>query len=225
MLTNARFHRRSDSQRLVNPGEIVVHVEQRHLVHMVIDLFAESICQARESSHTHPHGEILSLNITRGDVLRIGIAQDSLRDCAKTLRRAVALLSFRIVAVKLHKLRVVDLIRKSIDDGVQIHLVAVRRQLDSIRQAFLNVLNKLCRRPGVPPSNQPTNHQFALSFNGDERPNITTNASLGYFLRDVLLLRPNKTPDLIYLNPPGKGYCGALRSGIRRKLFRLPQAA
>jgi hypothetical protein len=59
------------------------------------------------------------------------------------LRRAVALLSFGIGAVNLHQLRLVNVRRERIGCSRQIHLVAVRGQLDSIRQAAFNIPKKL----------------------------------------------------------------------------------
>jgi hypothetical protein len=119
---------------------------------------------------------------------------------ALTLRWAVALLCLRIVAVNLHKLRVVDVRFEGIGHGVQIHLMAVRGQLDAIRQTRRNVLKELCRTPGIPPANHPTDNELGLSLNRRERPNISADPLLHLFRRDLPLLATHKTPDLIDLN-------------------------
>ena len=51
---------------------------------------------------------------------------------AQTLCGAVALLPFRIVAVNLHQLRKVNVASESLTNGIRVHSVAVRGQLDSL---------------------------------------------------------------------------------------------
>ena len=40
----------------MNPAEVIEHVVQRNRVTMIVHFLAESICQAREAAHVHPHG-------------------------------------------------------------------------------------------------------------------------------------------------------------------------
>ena len=49
----------------VNPGEIVVHEMERNGGSMVLQLLAESIGEAREPAHVHPHGEVLAFDVRR----------------------------------------------------------------------------------------------------------------------------------------------------------------
>ena len=84
-------------------------------------------------------------------MLLIWVADDFDTLGAKTLRGAVAFLSFWIVAENLHQLRVVDLIAKRVRNGRQVHLVAVRGQLDSIRQSTSYVLKEVRCTPRIPP--------------------------------------------------------------------------
>jgi len=77
MRTQVSFHRRSNPKRLMYAGEIGPHVEQ-HNLHVVIDLLRERVGQTREAAHLHPHGEVLTLHKTRGDVTWIGIADSKL---------------------------------------------------------------------------------------------------------------------------------------------------
>lgn len=89
MLTQARFHRPSNPQGLVNPCKVVVHVKQRNHRHVVLNLLAESIRKSREASHVHSHVEILTLDIARGDMRLIRVTDDFDTLCPKTLRRAI----------------------------------------------------------------------------------------------------------------------------------------
>ena len=188
VLTNARFHRRSNAQGLRNPAEVVVHVEQRYHRDVILKLLTEGIRQSGKAPHVHPHVEILSLNVAGADVFGIGRPDNGIASGAKTLRRAVALLSLGIVAKYFDQLRVVNLGSECIRYGGQIHLVAIRGQLDSIRQAAFHVPKELCRTPGVPPSNKPTDNQLGLRFNRGERPNVPADSGFHFLGRNVLFL-------------------------------------
>ena len=188
----------------MNAAEVVVHMKQRQHSDVIFELLTEGIRQPGEPAHVHPHVEILSLDVGRADVLRVGRTDDRLSLGAKTLRRAVTGRPLGIAAVDLNQLRVVDILSESIGDGSQVHLVSVRGQLDSIRQPVCNVPKELRRTPGVPPSCQPRQDKLALSFNGRERPNVATDPGFHLGLCDVLLLAPDKRPDLIDLDPLGR---------------------
>src|ERR1017187_2844464 len=203
-LADPRFHRGSNTQGLMDADEVVVHMEQRQHSDMVFELLTEGIRQPGEPPHVHPHVEILSLNVGRADVLRVWRTDDRLSLGAKTLRRAVTGCSFGIVAINLNQLGEVDILSESIGYSRQIHLVAVCSQLDSIRQPACNVLKELRRTPGIPPSCHPRQYQFALSFNRSERPDIATDTSFHFGDGDVLLLAPDKRPDLVNLHPLGR---------------------
>ena len=133
------------------------------------------------------------------NMFRIGRSDDSIASGPKTLRRAVALLPFGIIAINLHQLRVVNVRRERIRHSRQIHLVAVRGQLDSIQQAAFNIPKKLRRTPGVPPSDHPTDNELGLCFNGDECPNVPADPGLHLFDGNVLLLAADEGPDFIDL--------------------------
>jgi hypothetical protein len=62
--------------RLVSAAEIVPDEIECEREAMVLKLFGERICQSREAPHAHTHGEVLTLNIGRTDMLRIGTAVD-----------------------------------------------------------------------------------------------------------------------------------------------------
>jgi hypothetical protein len=72
VLTDARFHRSSDRQSLMNPSEVVVHMKQRHPGDMIIEVRAEGVSKPGKYSHIQPHIKILPLHRTRVDVLLIG---------------------------------------------------------------------------------------------------------------------------------------------------------
>src|SRR6266704_3411983 len=169
MLTNPRFHRRSNPQGLMNPRKVMMNMKQCERVHVVLNALAERISQASEPAHLHSHVEILSLYKTGRDMLWIGIADDYLPFGAHTLRGAVPLLSFRSVVVILHELGEVDsILKQRISNSLQIHVVAVRGELHAIRQAPRNIPKKLGSKPRISPSNHPTNDNLCLSINGRE---------------------------------------------------------
>ena len=200
MTTQTSFHRRSHPKGLMHAPEVVPHVEQRNHVHVVLNLLGERIGQTSESAHLHPHCEVLALDEAGRDMAGIGIADDFYALGAQTLRRAVALLSFGIVAIDFDQLSVVYIAAKRIRDGVQVHLMSVRSELNAIRQALGNILKELRRMPGFPPTNKPTDNQLRVRVNRGERPNVTADALLRHFERDVLLLGVAERPNFIDLN-------------------------
>jgi hypothetical protein len=53
MIGEPGFHGRGHSHDFVNTAQVVVHEVKRHLIGVVLDLFAESVCQSREPLHPH----------------------------------------------------------------------------------------------------------------------------------------------------------------------------
>ena len=76
MVAHARFHRRSDTQRLMNPAEVVKHEIERQRVLVVFYLFRESVRQSRKPPHGPSHRQILALREACGNVPVIWIATD-----------------------------------------------------------------------------------------------------------------------------------------------------
>lgn len=203
MRTQASFHRRGDTKRLMHAGEVVMHMEQRNHVNMVVDLFRERIGQSSKPAHIHSHVQVLPLDVAGRDVLRFRSTSHGLAKSAKTLRRAVAFLPFRIVAVDLVKLRIINSGSKSVIHGSQIHLVSVRGQLNPVRQAPGNVLKELRCVPGVPPSNKPAKYQLCFGVNRRERPNITRDLAFRNRRCQILLFAVAEAPNLIDLDALG----------------------
>lgn len=84
MIANAGFHRWRNAQRLMNPAKIVMHVMKRNRVLQILKFLAECIGQARKSTHRHSHGQILALNVARGNVFVCGRAINHGLACAHT---------------------------------------------------------------------------------------------------------------------------------------------
>src|SRR5213078_52280 len=55
MLTDTRFHRGSDSQGLMNPGKVVIHVIERNRMTVILNRFAEGVREPGEAADTHSH--------------------------------------------------------------------------------------------------------------------------------------------------------------------------
>ena len=68
------FHRRGNADRAVNPAEIIIGEVQRERGPMILELFGESICQPSEASNLHPHRKVLTLDVRRANLLRIGLS-------------------------------------------------------------------------------------------------------------------------------------------------------
>jgi hypothetical protein len=201
MLTKTSFHRWSDPQSLMNTPKVMVHVKQRDHRNVIVQLLAERIRKARKPAHLHSHVEILALDVAGRNVLLFRVAYDFHALGAQTLCGAVSGLSLGIVAVNLVKLGEVDAITESIRNGSQVHPVAVRGQLDSIRQTSCNVLKEIRRTPRVPPAYGPANYKLRIRINRSEGPNVANIAhALPHLCRGVLLFGIAEAPNLVDLN-------------------------
>ena len=92
--------------------------------------------------HIHTHCQILPFNKTCADVLRIGISENRFFFAAGAFCGTVAFLAFRIVAVNLDKLSIIDRPTESIHNRSQIRFQAVRGQLNAIGKTRRHVRNK-----------------------------------------------------------------------------------
>src|ERR1017187_6111543 len=124
MIADASLHRRGHPEGLYAPIEVVVHMKQRDHGNVISEFLAKGIRQARKAPYVYSHVEILPLYIAGADMVGIRRPNDSIASGPKTLRRAVAMLSFGIGAVNLHQLRLVNVRRERIGCSRQIHLVA-----------------------------------------------------------------------------------------------------
>jgi hypothetical protein len=76
MTCDARLYRRRYSQSLMHAAEIVVHEIERDGPTVILNLLRECVCEPRKTTHSHPHGQILALNVARGNMLGIRVADD-----------------------------------------------------------------------------------------------------------------------------------------------------
>ena len=201
MIADACFHRRSNAQRLMHASEVVVHVKEGNHRDMVVQLFAERIRQTSEAAIRHSQVKVLPFDVADRNMLLIRVADNFDSLSAQTLRGAVAFLSLRIVAVNLHQLREVNPVAERVGNRRQIHLVAVRGQLDSIRQPASYVLKKVRRTPRIPPTYHPTDNEFRVRVDRGEGPNVPSIANaLPHLRRGVLFLGVTERPNLIDLD-------------------------
>src|SRR4051812_17858351 len=107
------------------PSKIVMHVMQTDRVSMVFNPFAEGVRQPRKSPHTHSHGQVLPLNVTGRDMLRIRSARTANNLCALYFRRTVAASGMRYLTINFDKLSVVDICTEASLDRFDIGAVAV----------------------------------------------------------------------------------------------------
>jgi len=83
--------------------------------------------QPGEPPHLHAHGEILPLDMRRGNLLPLGVSLNRLLDRSGALSGAVADLRIIVgLAIKLDQHGVIDFAPKGVLDRREIGLVAVR---------------------------------------------------------------------------------------------------
>jgi hypothetical protein len=189
----------------MDAGEVVVYVKQCHRVHVVVDLLGESIGQASEPAHLHSHVQVLPFHVGRRNMNRIGCANHYRFGDAKDCSWAVALLRLGTRSVNLDQLCVVYLFAKRIRDGFEVHLVAVRVQLDSIRQSTRYILKELRGATGIAPAEKPADNELRICVNRCESPNVSSVPDLlPHLCRGILLFGITERPNLIDLDALGR---------------------
>ena len=58
----------------MDSAEIVEHEVEHQRVNVVVELLRESVGQPGGPAHAHAHGEVLALDIGRGNVRHVGVA-------------------------------------------------------------------------------------------------------------------------------------------------------
>lgn len=121
MIRDARFHRRGDSQRLVDAAEIVIHEPDRHSSRVALDLLRECICQASEAANAHPHRKILPLNKTSAHMFGVRVRAHHFHVTGDAPGRRIARFLFGGCPVNLLQLRIVDVGTKAFSTASSWH--------------------------------------------------------------------------------------------------------
>ncbi len=123
----------------MNANEVVIYKIESQRVLMISKSLAKRIGKPCEPPHAHPHGQVVTFNIARADVLRVRVAGDhrlarpgAHAGAVPPLRRTRRTLRDR--AVELHQDGIVDVVAKGFLDGLQVGLVAVAGELHTVRQ-------------------------------------------------------------------------------------------
>lgn len=159
----------------MDASEIVIHVVNCDRVFVVFDFLREAVCQACKPPHSHPHREILALNIARGNVAEVRVAADYRLASAHADSGAVAhFRAFWRRTINLVQHRVINLCAECILHGVQIGPVAVRSQLHAMRQTRFEIVNEVIRATGMALADEPTGNQFRIRIERDPRPYVAS---------------------------------------------------
>src|SRR5260370_5680382 len=201
VVCNSSFHSRSNAQGLMYSAEVVIHEVQRQRVLVILNLLGERIREPGETSHVHPHGEVLPLNVTSRNVIPVGIPDDGRCNSADTLRGTVARFwPLRFVAVQLDQHRVVNLRPKSYLNGGQISSVAVCSQLNAVGDTRSQIVHEVLRVPRIASANAPARNNLGVSAESRPRPDIAIAKLAAQIGGNVLFFRVAERPNLIALD-------------------------
>src|ERR1700730_15030215 len=112
-------------------------------VSMVLDFLGKRVRQPSEPPHAHAHGQILPLNVARRDMVRVWVA--SAAECLSpvNLRWAVPTRRMRNLAIELNELGIIYIGTKPGLDCLKISAIPIAGDLDSVRQPFREITDKL----------------------------------------------------------------------------------
>jgi hypothetical protein len=187
-------------ERLMRAAKVVVHEVQGDRRGEVFHLLGKRVGQPGQAPHAHTHSEVLALDIAGRDVGGIGRALDRGLLASQALGRAVAdLRPLRRRPVDLDQLGVVHLAAESGLDGLEVHPVSVRGELDAARQAAGEILAQLGRGPRVAEPDQERRHQLRVRIDRDESPHVAVAEDAPILGTDVLRLGVAEAPDFVNL--------------------------
>lgn len=181
----------------MNLSEVIREHKQRHGSFKVFPFAAESIRQARQSPHSHPHRQIHSFDMRRADQIAVGVADPRFNDYPLQLPRRVARRAFRHARVNLDHLTIVNPRPKAQTNRVRVSGHSVSRQLKVSRRGFVQLLNKNLSILPIPAAQMPSQDQLAIAFESKERVGI----ALALVVRVALagLFAKDKAPEFVSL--------------------------
>jgi len=199
VVSQARRHRRSDAQRLVDAREVVVNKVERHCEPMVLHFLAEAIGQAGETAHSHSHREVLPLRVACADGVAVWRAKDNLSLRAGDDAGAVFAFAPRL-RVNLHDRSVIDwrAVERAFH-GQRVSLVPVRRNLNALRETGREVAKELVGAHRCAVAHIPSWDQLCRPVDGNPSPDVPGLASTAQMRWNVLLLRVAEAPNLVAL--------------------------
>ena len=98
----------------MNPDEVVVRVLHCQRSHMIFNLLRERIPQAGKAPVAHTDREVLPLNVTGADMLRIGRSNERVLFARHANGWTVPLFAFWVGAVNLYDLSVVNFLAEGL---------------------------------------------------------------------------------------------------------------
>ena len=169
---------------------------------MVLDLLAMGVRQPSESAHSHPDLQVHPLGVAGADMLRVRVAHDLVRPSPAALGWAVARRDtlLRRDRIQLFQHRVVNLAAEGAIHGLQVGLMSVRRQLNTVFQSGRHIRHKLAGIRCAPFAYQRGDHQLGIRAQGRPGPDRTKAELTPQGFRQVPVLRKAERPDFITLD-------------------------
>jgi hypothetical protein len=199
------------------PAQIVMSVVKGNRGNVIFEFLRERVGEPGEPAHPHSHGEILTLNVAGGDVLRIGRTYLGLFLTAIADGGAVPLLAVRIVAVNLDEHGIVDVFAEPIGDGLEIRLVAIGGELHAVSEAASEILYEGRGASHVTLTHQPRANKLRVRIHSYPSPYATNAELIALFARQVFILGSDERPYLVALN--------ALARQVHQSLIRVLSAS
>lgn len=145
---------------------------ERDGVGVILQLLAESVCQARKPTHRHPHVQILSFDIASADMLRIGYTANGFHVAADAGSRTVSRLRLARGTEHLMKHRIVGIPAKRRFNSFEVWLVSVCRDLRCSNYARCAVRHKVHGPARAASPYKVRNDQFSIGVQPDPSPNV-----------------------------------------------------
>jgi len=172
----------------MNTNKIIPRkVQSQHGIEL-LPLFRERIGQAGEPAHLHSHGQVLPFDMGSADLAHIGVAEDRNLFASDAFGGRVPYLCLGRSGIQLDQLCELDALHaKAHHNSILVGFESVRGDLKAAFSSRSQLFRKGYRIAFAKPSKVPSQNQFAVPFDCDERPGVadsdivTAFADLGFF--------------------------------------------
>lgn len=173
MIAQSTLHGWRHPKCLVDANEVAVHEMKGDGVGVIVDLLGETICQASEAAHVHPHGEVLALYIAGADMFGIGIPADSFHVAADADCGRVSRFILYGSTINLVQLGIIAVHSECPFDGLKVCLVSIGCDLNAAFDSAGAILHKILRPVCTASADEVAHDELGLCINSDPSPNIS----------------------------------------------------
>lgn len=156
----------------MNFAEVKREYKQGNSGFHVVPLAAETVCQARQSAHSHSDSQVGSFNVRGANQVAVRVTDPRFNNSALQFGWTVARRAFRHSSVNLDQLTIVNASAKAEGNGIRISGHSVSGKLKVASGRLIQFFNKDFGIVAGASAQMPSQDQLATPFDCQKRPSI-----------------------------------------------------